>query len=106
MSQPATKQGVVGYRRKLREAALITPLLGLFLLLPPFISVFSIDVSVFGIPLIVLYIFAVWIFLILAARFLSRRLMPEETTASGSSVGEVVTNAEDAGRNGADGNGF
>jgi len=63
--------------RKWQEAALITPVVGMFILMPPFISIFSIDASLFGIPLIVLYIFVVWALLILMTRFLSAKLMRE-----------------------------
>ena len=74
MTQNADKHSGGSRRRKWQEAALIVPLLGLFLLTPPFISIFSIKVSIFGIPLIVLYIFVVWISLILTTRFLAARL--------------------------------
>ena len=64
--------------RKYREAALIVPMLGLFLLLPPFIGLFSNGKTLFGIPLILMYIFMVWICLILITRFLASRLIQND----------------------------
>ena len=59
---------------RLRSAAALVPLLGLALLLPPLIALFVAPVRVFGIPLIVLYLFGLWAALIGAAGWLSRRL--------------------------------
>ena len=60
--------------RRLETAALVLPIFGAFLIVPPLIGVFNLPVSVFGIPLIAIYLFAVWIGLIGATVVLSRRL--------------------------------
>lgn len=59
---------------RLRNAAVLAPLLGLLLLLPPLIAPFTAPVRVFGIPLVVLYLFGLWAALIAGAWWLARRL--------------------------------
>ncbi len=59
---------------RVRHAAAVLPLLGAFLLLPPLIALSTAPLRVFGIPLIVLYLFAVWAALIAAAAWLALHL--------------------------------
>lgn len=59
---------------KLRDAALVLPVLGAFLLIPPFPEIFAAPVRLAGVPLIVLYIFGVWLALIVGALCLARPL--------------------------------
>ncbi|MEL6233317.1 MAG: hypothetical protein AAFR46_02805 [Pseudomonadota bacterium] len=59
--------------RRRRELAVILPVLGAFLLVSPVIKVFAAPVALGGIPLIVLYIFGVWAFVIIATAALTRR---------------------------------
>ncbi len=61
-------------KRKLREGALLLPIFGAFLLVSPLITVFTGATSVFGLPLIFVYIFGVWLGLVLIARAMARRL--------------------------------
>ena len=63
---------------KFRDAAFLLPLAGCFLLLPPVIDLFSVRASLFGIPVIVAYIFGLWSALILVAFWFSRRLKDPE----------------------------
>ncbi len=60
--------------RKIADRALILPLLGCFLLLPPLAGIFQLDFRVFGIPVTALYLFGVWAVLIAGAAWLSRPL--------------------------------
>lgn len=60
--------------RKVVERALILPLIGLLLLIPPIASIFEIDSRLSGIPFTLLYLFFVWAVLIVAAARLSSRL--------------------------------
>ena len=60
--------------RRTQTYATLVPLIGLFLLMPPFVHVFVAPVTVFGAPLIVVYIFGVWAGLIAAAFAVARRL--------------------------------
>lgn len=57
-----------------KSAAVLLPLLGLFLLFPPFVTLFIGPARPFGIPLIVLYLFGVWAAVVLATALLVRRL--------------------------------
>lgn len=59
-----------------RDAAIALPLLGLFLLMPPIIGLFAVPVDIAGVPLIVIYLFGVWLALVLAAALLGRALQP------------------------------
>ncbi|HET6599287.1 MAG TPA: hypothetical protein VFG60_04925 [Burkholderiaceae bacterium] len=57
-----------------RDAAVLLPLLGLFLLMPPIIALFVQPVTIAGVPLIVAYVFGVWLALVAAAAWLARTL--------------------------------
>ena len=59
---------------RVQSAAVLAPLAALFLLMPPFVLLFATPRMVFGVPLIVLYIFGVWAVLIVVTRTLARRL--------------------------------
>ncbi len=61
-------------KRKLRDSAMLLPAFGAFLLVSPLITVFSGATTVFGLPLIFVYIFGVWLGLVLLARAMARRL--------------------------------
>ena len=61
-------------KRKLRDGALLLPIFGAFLLVSPLITVFTGVTTVFGLPLIFVYIFGVWLGLVLVARAMARRL--------------------------------
>ena len=61
-------------RPKLIAAAAALPLLGLFLFQPVWLSLFTAEVRVFGLPLQVVYIFVAWLGLIGGAACLSRPL--------------------------------
>jgi hypothetical protein len=61
-------------RRRRRDAAIALPLAGIFLLTSPFLDVFAGPGTLVGVPLGLLYIFAAWAGLILAAGLLARRL--------------------------------
>jgi len=57
-----------------RDAARALPWAGAFLLLPPVITLFAAPVDLDGVPLVVVYAFAVWLGLVLGAALLSRAL--------------------------------
>ncbi|HEY0878783.1 MAG TPA: hypothetical protein VGE10_10050 [Zeimonas sp.] len=59
---------------RLRDAAAVLPLLGLFAWMPPVIGLFAGSGRVLGIPLIVAWLFGVWLALIVLAMWFSRRL--------------------------------
>lgn len=62
---------------RLRDAAVVLPLVGLFLLMPPVITLFVRPAEVAGVPLIVAYLFGVWLALIGCAALLGRRIAPD-----------------------------
>lgn len=55
-----------------RDAATLLPIAAAILLLPPVVTLFTAPVLVAGIPLIAVYIFAVWALAILGAWFVAR----------------------------------
>lgn len=65
--------------RKARDAALALPLIGLVLIMPPIAQIFGIPGRIFGVPVIVAYLFLVWAALIWAARRISRLIVETET---------------------------
>jgi Fe2+ transport system protein B len=58
------------------DAAVVLPLFGVFLLMPPIITLFASGFDIHGVPLIVVYVFSVWIALIVCAALLAKRLDP------------------------------
>ena len=56
--------------------ARILTLLGVLLLMPPVVALFATDTRIGGMPLIVVYLFGVWLALIGCARLLAHRLEP------------------------------
>lgn len=56
------------------SVAVVLPLLGLFLLMPPVITLFAHGTGVAGVPLVVIYVFGVWIALIIGAALLAPHL--------------------------------
>jgi hypothetical protein len=70
--------------------AFCLPLFGLALLMPPALLVFALPVELFGLPLIVLYIFGIWASLIGAAVFLARRLRPDAAPPSSDGPGRAA----------------
>lgn len=67
---------------RVRSAAVLAPIAGLFLLMPPFILLFATPRMVFGIPLVVLYMFGVWALLIAVTWQLTRRLAARDAEAA------------------------
>lgn len=61
-----------------REAAFVIPMFGLFLLLPPILSVFDTGTTILGVPLLHIYVFSVWLGMVLAGVWLARRLRKQD----------------------------
>lgn len=61
-------------RRKLENIAAALPIFGAVIILPPIVGVFATDARIFGTPLIVIYLFAIWLLFIFGTILLSRRL--------------------------------
>jgi hypothetical protein len=73
--KPPDRDGEDAFRgHRTRDAALVLPLAGLALVVPPVVNLFVGDGLVLGVPLIGVYLFAVWAALIAAAAGLAHRL--------------------------------
>jgi hypothetical protein len=64
-------------RRKLEGAALFMTVLGAMLIMPPLATVFQLEQRIFGLPVVVIYLFLVWAGLLAGGWWLSRRLPHE-----------------------------
>ncbi|RED14012.1 hypothetical protein [Pontivivens insulae] len=62
-------------RRRRYDGAALLPIFAAIMLLPPFVSLFAGSQTLFGIPVIVLWIFGIWLALIAIAARLSRLLI-------------------------------
>ncbi len=69
-------------RRKLHDRSIALVLVGTVLLMPPLVGVALIDGNFGGIPVPLLYVFAVWTLLIVGAAALSRPLRDSDEFAS------------------------
>lgn len=65
------------------EAAMALPIIGLALFSPPLIGLFASDAGVFGVPMIVAYLFAAWVALLFGAYLLARRLKRADPDRAG-----------------------
>jgi len=60
------------------DLSVIAPILGFLLLIPPVIGLFATEATMFGAPMILVYLFAVWLALIAVAALLARKLAKAE----------------------------
>lgn len=79
--------------QKARDGILVLTVFGALGFMPPILPFFDRPISIFGMPLIVVYVFGAWLVLIALARWLSQRL-PREV-ARETAAGPLD---EDAGR--------
>lgn len=56
------------------DLSVIAPVLGFLILIPPVIGLFATEATIFGAPLILVYLFAVWLGLIAVAAVLAQKL--------------------------------
>jgi len=73
-------------RRRIVGGMLVLTLGGGLLLFPPLVLLFNHEISFFGIPQIVVYLFAVWVLLIVGIALLTRHL-PLDATQDGTEGG-------------------
>ena len=74
--------------RKAQDRALLLPLIGLALLIPPVGGLFQLELRVAGIPFTLLYLFVVWGLLIAGAALLSKQLGDVERPAGGARLSQ------------------
>lgn len=55
------------FQRKARDRSLALLLGGIVFLMPPVAGIFRIDGSLFGIPIVLLYVFLIWLLLVACA---------------------------------------
>ena len=71
---------------RVKDLATLLPWTGLFLFTPPVLFLFHPTTTVFGIPVLPVYLFALWFILILTSRKLTEHLIdepdPSRTTPS------------------------
>lgn len=76
-TSPAVADQQLRLKRRMREFALLVPLIGFVLFLTPILNVFTSDGDRPFLTPLVLYIFGVWASLILGAFLIARRLAEE-----------------------------
>lgn len=69
--------------RKARDRAMILPLVGSVLMLPPFAGIFDVDARIAGVPVALVYVGSVWIGLILAGAALAPGLHDGDEATAG-----------------------
>lgn len=74
MSKPPDLAERAFRRRRRQDAALVLPIFGIVMLITPVFTIFTKDISVFGLPLPFLYVFGIWFILILLSRRMARIL--------------------------------
>ena len=77
-------------RRKARDRSIALLLVGVVLLMPPLIGVSLVDGTVAGVPIPLLYVFAVWAALIGGAAVLARPLQNSETVTLSEDKDDAV----------------
>jgi hypothetical protein len=84
-------------QQKARDAILVTTVFGALLLIPPILPFFDQPRSVFGAPLILVYVFSVWLALIGLTWWLSRRLPMDSPSESplARTAADAVAGQED-----------
>jgi len=65
--------------QKLRDTAFVLTMLGPWLALLPTMITFDREVDFGGVPVVVLYIFGIWISLIVAGAYVAKKLQQSET---------------------------
>jgi len=81
---------------KVRDLSILLPLAGVLLLMSPVLQVFNSLTLIFGVPVIVLYIFGVWLGLIILGAWLSRHQReipsPDSPPANSAPLGTLAPN--------------
>jgi len=68
---------------RLADRAFVLPVAAFFMLTPPILGIFNSRALVFGIPLLHVYCFAVWLVAIVCGGWLARRMVAEGDAAAG-----------------------
>ncbi len=68
---------------RVADRAFVLPIVAFFLLTPPILGIFNAKLFVFGIPLLHVYCFAVWLAAIACGGWLARRMIADGEAAEG-----------------------
>ena len=60
--------------RRWRDLAILAPVLGILLLVSPIVTIFNVGGRVFGVPVVFVFLYGVWLGLIVLARRIAARL--------------------------------
>lgn len=67
-------------QRKIRDRSLALLAIGSALLLPPVARMFEVPATIAGMPIVLIYVFVVWVLLIVGTAVLSRHLKDAQDT--------------------------
>ena len=65
---------------RVKDLAILLPWAGLFLFTPPVLFLFHPSTTIFGVPVLPVYLFAMWLALILTSRKLTEHLVEDATS--------------------------
>lgn len=82
--------------RRWRDFARLLPLLGVFLLVSPIITVFDVKADVLGLPMIFAFIYGTWALLIVFAARIARRLGPGAEAAEAGLAASAASTVPEA----------
>ncbi len=77
---------------RLKDLATLMPWVGLFLFTPPVLFLFHPGTTIFGVPLLPVYLFAMWFALILISRKLTQHLVNDATAFKAPPASPVPPN--------------
>ena len=80
-------------KRKLEFLAFLLPVGGAVFILPPLVLIANVGTTIFGVPAIIAYLFAVWLALIVAAFALQRALAEIQETEVETVVSQPMPGA-------------
>lgn len=83
---------------KVRDRAMVLPLLGILLLVSPLAGISQLDAKPFGVPFTLIYLFTVWAVLIAGACALAMRLRDGDEAISSAIPLESMTESVDEAR--------
>ncbi len=81
--------------QKVRDRALVLPLLGMLLLVSPLAGISQLDAKPFGVPFTLIYLFTVWAVLIAGACILATRLRDGDEATSPAIALDPTTQSAD-----------
>lgn len=81
MSAAGEREALSRHRGAWQDLSWLLPLAGLLLFMPPVLGLFDHRLYLFGLPLLPLYVFAIWLCGILLTALVARRLRRDDADA-------------------------